>query len=470
MADAKAIKSLVDSLATSQDDTSLTDFALVCKGQKHNVHRLILAFHSPVLAKAVKGDFKEANERQIDLLDDEPLCVKALVCYFYTLRYTVPDTNDLDGPLTPGHHVKMCIIAHKYDIQPLKRLAVAAFMAAAKKDSAIRELADAAALAYEVAGATEEIRKNIIDLGIDRNLLSSSNPSLLGQVLVDFPELARDYAQAVEGQLATLKRAQAKVRDGEKCLQRDEALTDFVIVCADRKWNVHRVVLGLHSPVLAKAITGAFRESAVREMHLAEHDPDCVDALIDYAYKLEYPLPRIGVDRDNDDNLNSLSLHVKVCILADKYDIPHLKTIAIKNFEAEIDVVAVENLPAAAELAYDASPATEQIRKKIVTFGMDRKLLSTADDTGLAAMMVNIPGFTKDYAQALEIRLKQQNVAEDNNEKRYTCPSCRHSYVAYMPLQYGSSTFACYWCEQSITGDAWEKARVAVNKRESGAD
>ncbi|KAK4550260.1 hypothetical protein LTR36_003227 [Oleoguttula mirabilis] len=223
MADDKAIKSLIDGLATTQNDTSLADFVIVCEEQRYSVqHRLILALHSPVLAKTVKGEFKEATKRKVDLSDDGPLCVKALVHYFYALSYTLPDLDRHDEALILNHHVKMCIMADKYDIQPLKNLAISVFKGAAKDIARAQELSGAAALAYEAAGATEEIRKTIVDIGIERNLLSFKHDTSLGRVMADFPEFARDYAQTVEGQLAELKKAPslvgggARVRETEK--------------------------------------------------------------------------------------------------------------------------------------------------------------------------------------------------------------------------------------------------------------
>ncbi|KAK4550259.1 hypothetical protein LTR36_003226 [Oleoguttula mirabilis] len=242
-------------------------------------------------------------------------------------------------------------------------------------------------------------------------------------------------------------------------LQGDEALTDFVIICGEREWKVHRVILTLHSPVLAKAITGAFKESAERQINLSEEHPDCVDALVCYAYKLQYSLPDAG--QGDVDHLDSLSFHVKVCVLADKYDIPHLKQMAIEKFKAGIDVAA-EDLATAAELAYDASPATEKIRERIVAFGIENKLLSTAGKTGISAVMGNNAEFARDYAQALESRLDKYRVATQPNEHRYHCPStsCERTFVAAIPERCILGTFACYWCEKSFHGDRWQHSRV----------
>jgi len=75
MADLEAMKSLIASLLkyvnvhddapasntnlgqSTVADESLCDFSVICGGTEYKVHRLVLPLHSPVLAKAVKGDF-----------------------------------------------------------------------------------------------------------------------------------------------------------------------------------------------------------------------------------------------------------------------------------------------------------------------------------------------------------------------------------------------------------------------------
>lgn len=172
-------------------------------------------------------------------------------------------------------------------------------------------------------------------------------------------------------------------------------------------------------------------------------------------------------DGSDGDDLDRLSFHVSVCILADKYEIAPLKNIAIKKFEATIDE-AVEHLPTAAELAYDASPATEQIRKKIVLFGIEQKLLSTAGKTGLAAVMVNMPELARDYAQALESRLTDQQ-AEANRltdelakageacQVTLRCPawSCGATLMGTISILRTNVMKRCDYCGQNNEARRW---------------
>ena len=104
----------------------------------------------------------------------------------------------------------MCVLADKYDIKPLKAMAVSAFKVSVSAIPVkVSELAGAATLAYDAHGATEEIRKTIVDTGIDGKLLSTTCDNALGDVMTQYSVLAKEYAQALEGKLAKLQDLQS---------------------------------------------------------------------------------------------------------------------------------------------------------------------------------------------------------------------------------------------------------------------
>ena len=102
-------------------------------------------------------------------------------------------------------------------------MTVGAFKASLSATSIkVEELAGAAALAYDAHGATKEIRKTIIDVGIDGKLLSTTCDNALSRVMTQYPELAKEYAQALEAKLARLQgvqSAQANARCDSKRYQ-----------------------------------------------------------------------------------------------------------------------------------------------------------------------------------------------------------------------------------------------------------
>lgn len=59
--------------------------------------------------------------------------------------------------------------------------------------------------------------------------------------------------------------------DGLARLAGSADLSDFTITCGQKKWPVHRVVLSLHSSVLARSCSGGFIVRQVfRPGHIAE--------------------------------------------------------------------------------------------------------------------------------------------------------------------------------------------------------
>ncbi|GAB1736537.1 hypothetical protein NU219Hw_g7684t1 [Hortaea werneckii] len=200
MADMGATAALVAALESAAGDCNTSDFTIICEGKEYQVHRLVLTLHSPVLAKAVNGGFKEAKDNRMDLSVDTNACVEALVNYLYGLRYTESADGGKTGDHAKAaeHHVRMCVMADKYDIEPLKRLAIDAFYNELQCDLASIELSKAARIAWEAGPATEEIRTAIVAFGISNGLLSTKGTTELSKTMIAYPEFALDYAKAVE--------------------------------------------------------------------------------------------------------------------------------------------------------------------------------------------------------------------------------------------------------------------------------
>jgi len=222
------------------DDTTISDFSITHGQQEWKVHRFVLALHSPVLAKASCSDFKvrssrgatfairyvdivskEGTERKIDLPDEHPACLAALVYYLYTLVYDVSFNSVSDDLVALSFHVKMCILADKYDMSPLKAMAVRQFEAQAKLDWASEQFAQAAAEAYDASGATRSIRDVVIKVAMDNKALSLSYqaPSPLSKVMMACADFATDYARVLEtGPTVSKREGELRLRcPNDKC-------------------------------------------------------------------------------------------------------------------------------------------------------------------------------------------------------------------------------------------------------------
>lgn len=118
-----------------------------------------------------------------------------MIAYFYHLNYDC-DGFTLQYPL--ANHVKMCIIADKYDVPCLQSLAVRKFHDYAKShqisDAALTE---AAVIAYEVARPTKDIRPVIVRYALANGFLAIAEDGSSGpmeKLMRESPELATDVA------------------------------------------------------------------------------------------------------------------------------------------------------------------------------------------------------------------------------------------------------------------------------------
>lgn len=226
-------------------------------------------------------------------------------------------------------------------------------------------------------------------------------------------------------------------------VRNEETFADFTLVCGDHRWPVHSTILAAQSEVLGKACKQDYKEGQERTITFTDETPAVIDALVSYLYTLDY-----GNDSLNKQAyLHELVLHVRVCILGDKFDIQPLKKIATSKFKkltrhrTDPDQIA----PAAAE-AYDAELATASICYAIVQYGVEHKLLSTDLDSMLYRVMRERPAFAADYAREIE----QNSIIKLEDEQRFKCPGCSRTFVGQVLFH-----MTCYGCRDTYAGSSW---------------
>lgn len=142
--------------------------------------------------------------------------------------------------------------------------------------------------------------------------------------------------------------------------------------------------------------------------------------LVSYLYKLDY--------EQNADA--SIDFHIKMCILADKYDIPPLRAIASGHFKAAATMETMTKSEYAAfceaiKCAYSAPDVTEDIRSHIVVLLVDCDAMGLAADfqgSALQAVMRVYP----DVAIEVALALREQKKAKPLN--RVKCCYCGENY------------------------------------------
>ena len=130
-----ALASLAQRIATHRQ--SLSDMRISCRGVYFRTHSLVLAAHSKVLEQLCESAAGEHGPLELRL-DTEPLiAVKAMVDYFYSLRYALPKIPldyatlipDDFLPHSPIIHALVFQLATKLDLSHLGDLAVMQFVA-----------------------------------------------------------------------------------------------------------------------------------------------------------------------------------------------------------------------------------------------------------------------------------------------------------------------------------------------------
>lgn len=135
-------------------------------------------------------------------------------------------------------------------------------------------------------------------------------------------------------------------KQGEDC--------DLTITCGARRWQVHKLILCLHSQVFKKMLRGPFKvskhggepspctlitiwsqEGSQAEVALENDDPDVLDSIFHYMYTFECGhmyLPSTPA------RMWKLVMCMRVAKAADFYSMPHLGTAARQRFNSYLSI------------------------------------------------------------------------------------------------------------------------------------
>lgn len=199
--------------------------------------------------------------------------------------------------------------------------------------------------------------------------------------------------------------------------------SDFTIVNHGLVYPVHRLVISAQSGFFERLCKNGFKESEERRVVL-DDDPACAVALmIKYFYSFEYdycdPSLRSIPDRHYGPATRGWAwflIHAQLAVLADKYDIPGLGTLATKQFNEHVEQVlakdtdearigvAADDLLKATKYVYENMPREKsQLRHAILRVykGDHFRLMRHTKKRDFRQLLSDVPYFASDYIENL---------------------------------------------------------------------
>jgi len=139
---------------------------------------------------------KEAHTNIIDLSEDDPDVVCALISYFYTFNYQWPTKEDSSAAIHPLiGHVRMHATADRLDVQGLKTLAKENFAQLAKIAWTHPQFPAAVKEVYETTVSTDRALRDVARDVVKNNICALLEKENFVRVLSNVAEMGYDLVQ-----------------------------------------------------------------------------------------------------------------------------------------------------------------------------------------------------------------------------------------------------------------------------------
>ncbi|KAK8205049.1 hypothetical protein IWZ01DRAFT_559536 [Phyllosticta capitalensis] len=165
-------------------------------GRRWQVHKVIVCSECEFFANAIKGGFKEAETGVIELPNDDPAAVRALLEYIYAKDYNPIRAAELNYILM--FHVEVYIIGEIYNMPDLKDLAfdhIVSMLVCIKPSCYM-----VVPIVKRIYESTPESDRRIRDFLLDVSLVHIHGLLVMKKflnVMVEYPAFRRGIAQGV---------------------------------------------------------------------------------------------------------------------------------------------------------------------------------------------------------------------------------------------------------------------------------
>ncbi|QDS69510.1 hypothetical protein FKW77_007081 [Venturia effusa] len=381
------------------------------------VHKAIISSQSKFFHNACTKDFKEKKDANIDLSEQDPEAVEALLEYLYKCDYTRLTKDNVNALVL---HVHVYQLAHMYDVAELKNVAAALFKEAAEKDWELPAFPLAIQEIYvNPEDDAKTLRKLVVDQASEHleTLLKDDGGEFAG-VMTAFGEFGKDLCKASfhgpklnrniagfwleHGGSGLSLKLMAKFLEtdveqktyfegnivgktkGAALLLDSGEYSDMSVTCKQKTFKVHKAVVCTRSRFFRNAMkNGTFKvsdegnlhpstlllhflrqsnetESETGKIDLSDDDPLAVEAVLRFVYQGSYS----ALAKDKED---AMVLHTRVYNLADMYDIKNLKAVAASEFKKLANKnFKLPAFPLAIKEIYENCPADDKTLRDIV--------------------------------------------------------------------------------------------------------
>ena len=163
-----------------------------------------------------------------------------------------------------------------------------------------------------------------------------------------------------------------------------------------------------------------------------------VEAMLRFMYTSEY-----DASGSAENSASPMVSNVKVYSIADKYDVPSLKSQAEQKFRTTVETCwNMDDFPYAVAEVYNSTTSIDRGLRNVVVEVACKHINELLSKQGFRDVLEEITGFASDMVQHLAT---SPGKSEIRSQTKYQCPSCLRQWEATLDP---GVTYYCMYCNR----------------------